>query len=79
MRGGLIIQGFDQGFLFFVTQVFQDVGDIGRVQLRQPVIGDFQLNPPRRVRFNQVHKFPLDDAVGMESEIMRMRCFAMVP
>ena len=42
-------------------QVLDDVGDVGRVQLRQPFVGDLQLDPPRRVGLEQVDELPGDD------------------
>ena len=41
-------------------QVFDDVGDVGRVQLREPFVGDLQLDPPRRVGLDEIDELPRD-------------------
>ena len=42
-------------------QILDDVGDIGRVDLRQPLVGDFQLDASSRVGLEEIDELPGDD------------------
>ena len=42
------------------SEILDDVGDVRGVQLRQPLVGDLQLHPPRRIRLQQIDELPRD-------------------
>ena len=62
LGGDFLVERFEHGFLFGRRQVFDDVGDVGRMHLRQAFVGDLQLHAPRRVGLDQVDVLPGDDA-----------------
>jgi hypothetical protein len=43
-------------------QILDDIGDVGRVKLRETLVGDLQLDPARRIGLEQVDELPRDHA-----------------
>ena len=43
-------------------EILDDVGDVGRMQLGQTLVGDLQFDAARRIGFEQVDELPGDDA-----------------
>ena len=60
LRRDLFVERFEHGFALGRRQVLDDVRDVGRVQLRQPFVGDLQLDPPRGVGLEQIDELPRD-------------------
>src|SRR5450755_280690 len=58
----IVGEGFKDRFTFVGSQIFDDVGDVGGMELGQAVVGDFQLYPPGRIRLDEVNKLPRDAA-----------------
>src|SRR5580704_1867327 len=62
LGGNALIESFKDGFTFVGSQLFDNVGDVSRMQPGQAIVGDLQFHPPRRIGFNHIHKLPGDDA-----------------
>jgi len=62
LGGHFLVDRFEHRFAFGRWQVFDDVGDVGRVHPRQARVLDLQLDAARRVGFDEVDELPRDDA-----------------
>ncbi len=58
LGGYLLVERGENGLALGRGQVFENVGDIGWVQLRQALMLDLQFHAPRRVDLDHVDKFP---------------------
>ena len=57
LGGHVVVQSFEHGFAFVGSKVLYDVGDVGRMQAGETLVGDFQLYPAGGVGFDEVDKF----------------------
>ena len=62
LGGHFLVDRLEDRLALGRRQILDDVGDVGRMQLRQPLVGDLQLDAPRRVGLEQVDELPRDDA-----------------
>ena len=62
LGGDLFVERFEHGFALGGRQVFDDVGDVGRMHLREAFVGNLQLDPAGRVGLEQIDELPRDDA-----------------
>ena len=58
LRCGPLIERLKHGLPLVRSQVFYNVGYIGRVQFRQSDVGNLELHAPRGVGFDHVDKIP---------------------
>ena len=63
-RRGFFGQAGEDGFALRRSEIFQNVGNVGRVQLGQPLLADFQTHATRRIAVDQVHAAPGNAAGG---------------
>ena len=61
-RGDIFVEGAEDGLPLVGGEVFDDVGDVGRVELGEALVGNFQLDPAGRIGFDEIDKSPGDGA-----------------
>ena len=62
LGGDFLVDRFEHRLALGRRQIFDDVRDVGGVQLREAAIGDLQLDAARRIGLEQVDVLPRDDA-----------------
>ena len=62
VRGYFFIERDKDRFALGRRQIFENVRQIGRVHVREAFMFDLQLDPARWIDFDQIDKFPWDDA-----------------
>ena len=60
LGGDLLVDRLEHRFALGRREILDDVGDVGRVQLRQALVGDLQLDAPRRIGLEQIDELPRD-------------------
>ena len=58
LGSGFLVQSLKYGLALVGRQIFDDVGDIGRMQFGQTIVGNLQLYAPRRISLNHVDELP---------------------
>ena len=58
----LFVQRLKHGLALVGRQIFDDVGDVGGVQLGKAFMGDLQLHPPRWIGLDHIDKIPRNAA-----------------
>ena len=62
LGGDFLVDRLEHGFALGRRQIFDDVRDVGRVELREPFVDDLQLDAARRIGLEQIDVLPRDDA-----------------
>ena len=62
LRGDLLVDRLEHRFALGGREVLDDVGDVGRVKLREAFVGDLQLDAARRVGLEKIDELPGDHA-----------------
>jgi hypothetical protein len=69
-RSAFFIQRSEDSFALGRSQIFQNVRQFRRMHIRQPFVLDAQLDAPRRIHLDHVHKMPGN---SMSAELPRNR------
>ena len=60
LGGDFFVERLEDGFALGRSKVFDDVSNVGRVQFRQAVERNLQLDPARRIGLDKINEFPRD-------------------